>query len=116
MPFSQSVVEWPATLDHLLKEAQMTLGSQPYCRIDVDVDRETLLLIQEFEVHVRHRPVWLKSASAARTVVGEMNELIGLGAPADPKRHIGKVRISFNNLQHEDGRETIATTAKASNM
>jgi hypothetical protein len=34
--------------------------------------------------------------------VGEMNPLIGLGTASDPIRHIGKVRISFHDLQDDN--------------
>jgi hypothetical protein len=33
--------------------------------------------------------------------VGEMNPLVGLGAADDPTQHIGKVRISFHDVQDD---------------
>jgi hypothetical protein len=103
MPLTQNpIVDWPPALNHLLEGAQIALGREHHCRIDVDVDRDTLLLLNEFEGHVRHRKVQLRPAGGARSVVGEMNPLIGLGAASDPARHIGKVRISFHDLQDED--------------
>ena len=102
MPFSQSVVEWPAALNHLLEGASIGLGDKRSCRIDVDVGRETLLRLAEFQAHLRHCPVRLRPAGSAHSVVGEMNPLIGLGAGSDPARHVGKVRISFCGLQDED--------------
>jgi hypothetical protein len=38
---------------------------------------------------------------AEECLVGEMNPLVGLGAAADPTRHIGKVRISFHDVQDD---------------
>jgi hypothetical protein len=39
--------------------------------------------------------------SAEECLVGEMNPLVGLGAAADPIQHIGKVRISFHDIQED---------------
>ena len=72
---------------------------QRYGRLDIDVDRETLFLLNEFEARVRHRRVRLRPAESARCFVGEMNVLVGLGAAADRAGHEGKVRISFHDLQ-----------------
>jgi hypothetical protein len=103
MPLTQNpIVDWPPALNHLLQGTPIALGSRHCCRIDVDVDRDTLLHLNEFEGHVRHRKVQLRPAGSAKPVVGEMNPLVGLGAAFDPARHIGKVRISFHDLQDED--------------
>jgi len=104
MPLTQQnvvIVEWPANLHHLVEGAQIATGSNGhrYCRIDVDVDPETLLLLNLFAGHVRQHKVRLRPADSAECIVGEMNPLIGLGAASDPIRHIGKVRISFHDLQ-----------------
>ena len=105
MPLSQNpIVNWPTELHHLLEHAQITVGrdSKRFCRIDVDVDRETLLLLNEFEARVRQRQVRLRLAGSAECAVGEMNVLIGLGAASDPARHVGKVRISFHDIRDDD--------------
>ena len=102
MPLSQNpIVEWPTELQPLLQDMQIVTGpgSQRYGRIDIDVDRETLFLLNEFEARVRHRQVRIRPADSAECLVGEMNVLVGLGAAADPARHVGKVRISFHDLQ-----------------
>ena len=104
MPLSQNpIVEWPAAFQHLLQSMQIAIGADGtrYGRIDIDVDRETLFLINEFEARVRHRQVRLRRADRAECLVGEMNPLVGLGAAADPTQHIGKVRISFHDV-HDD--------------
>jgi hypothetical protein len=105
VPLTQSpIVEWPPELRYLLEGVQVAVGQEGkrYCRVDVDVDSETLLHIHEFESRVRHRQVRLRPQGDTECVVGEMNPLIGLGAPDDPTRHIGKVRISFHDLQGDD--------------
>jgi hypothetical protein len=102
MPLSQNpVVDWPTDLQPLLRDMQIITGldGQRYGRIDIDVDRETLFLLNEFEARVRHRQVRIRPADSAECLVGEMNVLVGLGAAADPARHVGKIRISFHDLQ-----------------
>ncbi|MFL5530649.1 MAG: hypothetical protein ACJ8BC_01545 [Gemmatimonadales bacterium] len=99
------VVDWPAEFDHMIKGAQIAHGREGhrYCRIDLDVDRDTLHRLNEFEAHARHRCVRLKPADSAECLLGEMNPLVGLGEPSDPTRHIGKVRVSFHDLREDDG-------------
>jgi hypothetical protein len=107
MPLSQNpIVEWPAEFHHLLQGMQIAIGTdgQRYGRIDIDidVDRETLFLINDFEARVRHRQVRLRLAdNVEECLVGEMNPLVGLGAADDPTQHIGKVRISFHDVQDD---------------
>ena len=105
MPLSQNpIVEWPTELLHLLQDAQIASGrdGKRYCRIDVDVGPGTLLLLNSFEARVRHRQVRLRPAGSAECAVGEMNVPMGLGAAADPTRHIAKVRISFHDIRDDD--------------
>jgi hypothetical protein len=105
MPLTQNpIVEWPAELRHLVQGMQIAPGADGnrYGRIDIDVDRETLFLINDFEARVRHRQVRLRlTDSAEECLAGEMNPLVGLGAAADPTQHIGKVRISFHDVQDD---------------
>jgi hypothetical protein len=75
---------------------------KPCSRIDVDIDGPTLLLLNEFEVRARHRHVRLRPSGRTDCLVGEMNTVIGLGPPRDPTRHVGRVRISFHDLQGDD--------------
>jgi hypothetical protein len=95
------VVEWPATLAPLLLEAQFASNSdgKRVCRIDVDVDAQTLLALHEFESHLRRRPVQLRLAESAECIIGEMNPTFSLGTPTDRSRHIAKMRLSFYDLQ-----------------
>ena len=106
MPLSQNpIVEWPKELYHLLQGIRIATGAdgKRYGRIDIDVDREALFLLNDFEARVRHRQVRLRLAERVEEcLVGEMNPLVGLGAAADPTQHIGKVRISFFDVQ-DDG-------------
>jgi hypothetical protein len=104
MPLSQNfVVEWPTELSHLLEGIQIAIGTdgKRYGRLDMDVDRETLFHLNDFEARVRHRQVRFRPADSTECLVGEMNALVGLGAAANPARHIGKVRISFHDLQDD---------------
>jgi hypothetical protein len=96
-----SVVEWPAMLAPLLQQAQIASGSdgKSVCRVDVDVDAQTLLAIHEFEAHLRHRPVQLRLTGSSDCMTGAMNPSFGLGAPTDQSRHIARVRLSFHDLQ-----------------
>jgi hypothetical protein len=104
MPLSQShIVEWPTELQPLLDGIQIAPGAdgKRYGRIDIDVDSNTLFLLNEFEARMRHRQVRLRQADSAQCFVGEMNVLVGLGAAADPTQHICKVRISFHDIQDD---------------
>lgn len=105
MPLSQNpIVEWPAELYHLLQGLQIACGPDGtrYGRTDIDVDQETLLLLNEFEARVRHRQVRLRLAhSAEECLVGEMNPLIGRGAATASAQHMSKVRISFHDVQDD---------------
>src|SRR4051812_36356750 len=101
MPLSQNpIVEWPPELSHLLEGIQIATDQdgKRYGCIDIDVDRETLFLLNDFEARVRYRQVRLRPAGPDDGLVGEMNVLVGLGAATDPTRHTGRVRISFHDL------------------
>ena len=104
MPFSHNAIECPAALSQALGDASVTLGADgSRClRVDIDVDGDTLLQLNEFEARARHRQVRLRPAGRPDCVVGEMNTIIGLGPATDPTRHVGKVRISFHDLQWDD--------------
>jgi hypothetical protein len=105
MPLTQNpMVEWPTEFRHLLRGLQIAIGpdGKRYDRLDVDVDLETLFGLNDFEARVRHRQVRLRLADEAECLVGEMNVLVGPGAAADPTRHIGRIRISFHEIQ-DDG-------------
>ena len=104
MPMSQNpIVEWPEDLYDLLEGMQvMTEGDKRYCRIDADVDATTLFRLNDFEARARHRQVRIRLAGGIKCLVGDMNGLVGLGAGSDPTRHIGKVRISFHDIQDDN--------------
>jgi hypothetical protein len=78
MPLSQNpIVEWPAEFHHLLRGIQIAIGSDGnhYGRIDIDVDRETLFLINDFEARVRHRQVRLRLTLVRNSDVGRVDVL-----------------------------------------
>jgi hypothetical protein len=95
------VVEWPAALAPLLQGAQITSSSdgKRVCRIDVDVDAQTLLTLHEFDAHLRRRLVQLRLPADAECMTGEMDASFSLGAPSDRSRCIAKMRLSFYDLQ-----------------
>jgi hypothetical protein len=97
-------VEWPAQLESLVQDLQITpaAGNKSCCRVDVDVDRDTLSMLNEFEARARHRQVRIKLGGHSECIRGEMNTVIGLGNPSDPSRHVGKVRISFHDMVGDD--------------
>src|SRR3712207_1685995 len=104
MPLTKTPIgEWPTEYRHLLQGIQIATGpdGKRYSRLDVDVDSETLFGLNDFEAQVRHRQVRLRLADEAECLVGEMNVLVGLGAADDPTRHIGKIRISFHDIQDD---------------
>jgi hypothetical protein len=104
MPLTQNpIVEWPTAFRHLLQGLQIAIGpdGKRHGRLDIDVDSETLFGLNDFEARVRHRQVRLRLADETECLVGEMNVLVGLGAAADPTRHISKIRISFHDIQDD---------------
>ncbi len=93
-------VEWPHKLQHLVKDLPLAEGQDGrICsRIDVDVDADTLFILNELEGRARHRKVQIRMPDGSSCVTGEMNTIIGLGSPADPTHHVGRVRISFHDV------------------
>jgi hypothetical protein len=96
-------VEWPPALNPLIQGIAVVSEDKTKrcCSIDVDVDAQTLLLLNLFEAHARHRQVQIPLAGGAGCLRGEMNTLVGLGSASDPTK-ISKVRISFYNLKTDD--------------
>ena len=104
MPLTQNpIVEWPTEFQHLLQGIQIATGldGKRYGRFDIDVDSEPLFALNDFEARVRHRQVRLRLADKAECLVGKMNVPVGLGAAADPTRHIGRICISFHDIQDD---------------
>jgi hypothetical protein len=104
MPLSQNpIVEWSPEFQYLLQDLRIAASAdgRRSGHIDVDVDSETLFLLNEFEARVRHRQVRLRLPGTSECLVGEMNVLVGLGAADDPTQHISKVRISFHDIQDD---------------
>lgn len=96
---SLPAVDWPARLKHLVEGRQIVSDqtAKGVFRIDVDVDEDTLRLLNEFEAHARHRPVQIPLNDGSGCLRAEMNTLIGLGGASDPGK-ISKVRISFHDV------------------
>jgi hypothetical protein len=105
MPLTQNpIVEWPKELQHLLGGIQVVVheDGKRYGRVDIDIDPETLFLLNDFEARVRHRQVRIRPAGTDECLVGEMNALVGLGAAAGSADHASRVRISFHDLLDDD--------------
>jgi hypothetical protein len=94
-------VEWPCKLQPLVEDMPLLEGQNGrFCsRIDVDVDAETLFVLNEIEARARHRKVEIPLPDGSGCLTGEMNTIIGLGSPTEPAGHISRVRISFHNVE-----------------
>jgi hypothetical protein len=94
-------VEWPRKLQHLVEDLSISKGhdGKSFSRIDVDVDAETLFTLNDLEARARHRKVEIPLPDGSGCLTGEMNTIIGLGSPADPSGHVGRVRISFHDVE-----------------
>jgi hypothetical protein len=97
-------VDWPENLAGLVHDiAVIRAGNgRGCCRLDVEVDAETITLLNHFEAHARHRQVRLRLPDGSGCLRGEMNTIIGLGSPSDPSRFAAKVRISFHDVSEDD--------------
>jgi hypothetical protein len=94
-------VEWPRKLQPLVADMPLLEGQNGryWSRIDVDVDAETLFILNELEARARHRKVEIPLPVGSGCLTGEMNTIIGLGSPNKPAGHVGRVRISFHNVE-----------------
>jgi hypothetical protein len=92
-------VDWPVRLKHLISGLQIISDhtEKKYCRMDIEVDAETLRLLNEFEAHARHRQVQIPLTDGSGCIRGEMNTLIGLGKASDPAKS-SRVRISLHDV------------------
>jgi hypothetical protein len=99
-----SAIDWPENLKPVVHNITVipAANGRGCCRLDVDVDAETLTLLNHFETHARHRQVriWLPDGSGC--LRGEMNTIIGLGSPSDSSRAVAKVRISLHDVDEDD--------------
>ncbi len=94
-------VEWPPKLQPLVAAMPLLEGQNGrfWSRIDVDVDAETLFILNELEARARHRKVEIPLPDGSGCLTGEMNTVIGLGGPAEPSGHVARVRISFHDVE-----------------
>jgi hypothetical protein len=94
-------VEWPHKLQHLVEDLPLLEGQhgRSCSRIDVDVDADTLFVLNELEARARHRKVEIPLQDGSGCLTGEMNTVIGLGSPAKPSGHVARVRISFHDVE-----------------
>jgi hypothetical protein len=99
-----SAIDWPENLNHLVRDIELipSHNGKSCCRLDVDVDQETTLLLNEFEAHARQRQVRIKLADGSGCLRGEMNTLLGLGSASSADRSLAKVRISLHDVVKGD--------------
>ncbi len=94
---SLPAADWPVRLKHLVDGLQIISDPERKGCCHVDVDAETLRLLNEFEAHARHRQVQIPLSDGSSCIRGEMNTLIGLGKASDPTK-ASRVRISFHDV------------------
>src|SRR5689334_7745778 len=94
-------VEWPRDLLHLVEHLPLLEGhtGKSCSRIDVDVNAQTLFILNELEARARHRHVEIPLRDGSGCLTGGMNTIIGLGSPADRDGHVARVRISFHDVK-----------------
>jgi hypothetical protein len=87
-----SAIDWPENLTSLVQNITVTpvANGKGCCRLDVDVDAETLTHLNHFEAHARHRQVRIWMPDREGCLRGEMNTIIGLGSPSDCSRFVAK--------------------------
>lgn len=96
-------VDWPSKLAPFVQGIEVVSGQdgKSYCRIDVDVDPDTLFLLNDLEARARHRQVQIPLADGSGCLRGEMNTIVGLGRASDPAK-ASRVRISLYNVSTGD--------------
>ena len=84
-------VDWPVRLKHFVIKLQIISDhtDKKCCRMDIEVDAETLRLLNEFETHARHRQVQIPLADGAGCIRGEK--------ASDPAKS-SRVRISLHDV------------------
>lgn len=91
---------WPPTLQHLLNGLHSAPTGMPGCWwADVDVSEDELRALHLFETLARHDRVDLPSVPGLGEQHAVAETIVGLGAPADPQRHVAKVRICFTHVE-----------------
>jgi hypothetical protein len=91
---------WPAALEPLIA-ALARRPDRPDCWFsDVDVSEDELKALNLFEASSRHGRVCFKLPGAEHLAQGEMNTLLGLGAPVERSRS-ARVRLSFHDVASE---------------
>jgi hypothetical protein len=88
---------WPAAFQPLLAGLERN-PARPGCYFtDVEVTTEQLRELNLFEGASRHHPVCFMAPALSEPLKGEMNPLLGLGAPAKDAGADALVRISFHD-------------------
>jgi hypothetical protein len=88
---------WPAALEPLLAGLSRRPDRPDCWFVEIDVSDDQLKALNLFEASARHGRVCFRLPAAGSMVQGEMNTLVGLGAPPDRSRN-ASVRLSFHDV------------------
>jgi hypothetical protein len=88
---------WPLHLEPLLAGLAKRAGQADCWFVDVDLSDLHIKELNLFGASVRHGQACF-ALPTGQPVTGRMNPLLGLGSPADPSGHHGRVRISFHGV------------------
>ena len=86
---------------HLLKGLLACPRPSGCWSVEVDLSETEIKELNLFEGSARHRNVCFRLPGEQELVTGQMNPLLGLGAPMDPSRGVARVRISFHGVDDE---------------
>jgi hypothetical protein len=87
---------WPVQFQPLLSGLAERDARHNCWFVDLDLSDLHIKELNLFEVHARHGQVCF-TLPQGQAVIGRMNPLLGLGAPADSSWH-GRARISFHEV------------------
>ena len=93
------VRHWPRELERLLSGLHPR-PTDPNCLVaEVDVSEDEMRLLNLFQGSARHEHVTFENPKTSRPCLAHLNTPIGLGAPADRKNHVARVRIILTGVQ-----------------
>jgi hypothetical protein len=90
---------WPRELTHLLKDLQPRANDPACLVVDADLSEDEMRLLNLFEGSARHEHVTFEDPRTSRPYFAHLSTPIGLGSPADPKGHVGRVRIVLTGVE-----------------
>src|SRR5829696_7706230 len=88
---------WPVQFQPLLSGLAQRVGQANCWFVDVDLSDMEIKDLNVFCASSRHGQVCF-TLPGGQSVISRMNPLRRLGSPADPSRHHGRARISFDEV------------------